>query len=158
MLYVTLCVTIIWWSIGWTSLKPISYSATQLYSNISTIFLPFQIMQSVWYFSGSHGCITCLHCDKTSLNLSDVMHIVERLTTGPSDVIAPVGVTSSRRYRIIAPISVMSSWRCRIICDITAELWDLNFWIKFATIQAKNTSKCSHLVSCDKQKTALVFF
>jgi hypothetical protein len=52
----------------------------------------------------------------TSLNLSDIMHIVERLTTAPSDVIAPVGV----------------------ICDVTAELWVLNFWIKFATVQAQN--------------------
>jgi hypothetical protein len=30
-----------------------------------------------------------------SLNLGDVMHIVERLTMGPSDVIAPVGIVSS---------------------------------------------------------------
>jgi hypothetical protein len=45
----------IWWSIGWTSLKPISYLAKQLYSNISTKFWLFPSVQSVWYFPGSHG-------------------------------------------------------------------------------------------------------
>jgi hypothetical protein len=96
----------------------------------------------------------------TSLNLSDdIMGIVGHLTTGSiSDVIALVGVTSSWCYRVIAPVGLTSSWRRRIICNITAKLWVLNFWIKFATIQAKNASKCSHLVSCDKQKSALVFF
>jgi hypothetical protein len=68
------------------------------------------------------------------------MHIVERLTTGPSDIIAPVSIASSWRY-----------------CDVTAELWVLNLWIKFATIRAQNASKCSHLVSCDKQETAQVY-
>jgi hypothetical protein len=87
----------------------------------------------------------------------DVVHIVERLTTGPSDVIAPVGVTSSWRYRIIAPVGVTSSW-CRIICDVMAELWVLNFWIKFATVRAKKGLKMLSLVSCDKQKMALVCF
>jgi hypothetical protein len=54
-------------------------------------------------------------------------YIVERQMTGPSDVIAPVGVTSS--------------WRRRVICDVTAKLWVLNFLIKFVTIRAKNASK-----------------
>jgi hypothetical protein len=49
----------------------------------------------------------------TSLTLSDVMHIVERLTTVPSDVIAPVGVTSSWRYRVIAPVGATSSRHLR---------------------------------------------
>jgi hypothetical protein len=99
---------------------------------------------TVWYFSLSHRCITRVHCDwhrKTSV------HIVERLTPGPGDVITPVGVASSWRYRVIAPVGVMSSWRRRIICDVTAELWVLNFWIKFATIQAKNSSKYGTLIS-----------
>jgi hypothetical protein len=84
--------------------------------------------------------------------LVTTLHIVEDLTTGQSDIIAPVGVTSLWRYRVIAPIGVTR----RIICDVPAELWVLNFWIKFATIRAKNASKYSHLVSCDKQKMAVV--
>jgi hypothetical protein len=77
-------------------------------------------------------------------NFSDVMHIVERLTTGSSDVIVPIGVASP--------------WRRRIISDFTSKLWVLNFWIKYATIRAQNASRCSHLVSCDKQKMALMCF
>jgi hypothetical protein len=76
--------------------------------------------------------------------VGDVMHIVERLTTGPSDVIAPVGVMSLWRYRVIAPVGVTSSWRRRVIYDVTADHWVLNFWIKFVTIRAQNASKCSH--------------
>jgi hypothetical protein len=74
------------------------------------------------------------------------MHIVERLPMGPSDV----GVMSSRHC----------SRRRSFICDVTAKLSVLNFWINFATIRAKskNASKCSHLVSCDKQKMARVCF
>jgi hypothetical protein len=77
---------------------------------------------------------------------------------GPSDVISPVHVTLLWCYRIIAPIGVTSSHHLRLQRDVTAELWVLNFWIKFAMIWAQNASKCSHLVSCDKQKTVLVCF
>jgi hypothetical protein len=34
----------------------------------------------------------------------------------------------------------------------------MNFWIKYATIRDKKSLKILSLVSCDKQKTALVFF
>jgi hypothetical protein len=69
----------------------------------------------MWY----NQCIVI----KTSLNLSDVMHIVECLTTGPSDIIAPVGVTSSWRYRVIALVGVMSSphlWRHSRISELNS--------------------------------------
>jgi hypothetical protein len=94
----------------------------------------------MWY----NQCIVI----KMSLNLSDVMHIVDRLTTGPSDIIAPVGITSSHHC----------SRRRNVICDVTAKLWVLNFWIKFATIRAKKCLKMLSLVSCDKQKMALMCF
>jgi hypothetical protein len=89
---------------------------------------------AMWY----NQCIVI----KTSLNLSDIMHIVECLTTGPSNVIAPVGVTSSWHYRVITPVGITSSSR---------HLWrhsrtlGLEF-LKFATIRAQNAHKISQLV------------
>jgi hypothetical protein len=126
----------IWWSIGWTSLKPISYSARTFLPNFCHCQACNPTVIFFWITWLYHMAALWL----TSVDLHDIMYIVEHLTTGPSDVIAPVGITLSRHLRL------------------AAKLWVLKFWIKFATIQAKNASKCSHLVSCNKQKMARVCF
>jgi hypothetical protein len=63
---------------------------------------------------------------------------------------------SSRRNIIVSLLP--SSWHRPVICDVKAELWVLNFLIKFATIRAKNASKCSHLVSCNKTENGTRVF
>jgi hypothetical protein len=96
-----------WWSISWTSLKPISYSAKQLYSTISTKLLPLSSVQSNRaVFSESHGSITRLHCDRFRWTSVTSCVLLERPTTDRSDVIAPVCLTSSWHCRVIAP-----NWR-----------------------------------------------
>jgi hypothetical protein len=82
----------------------------------------------------------------TSSNLSDVMHFVGCLTTGPSDIIVPVGITLLWRNHIIAPISVTSRP-------------NFGSWIsEFATIRTKKCLKILIIVACDKQKMALMYF
>jgi hypothetical protein len=104
--------TLTWWSISWTSLKPISNSAKKLDLNISTELLPLSSVQSnraVFFRIARLYHTGALWL--TSSNQCDVMRIVGHLATGPSDVIALVGVSSSWRNRVIAPVGVTSSRR-----------------------------------------------
>jgi hypothetical protein len=50
------------------------------------------------------------------------MHVVERLTMGPSDVIAPVDVTSSWRYCVIAPVGITRDWEKILIVIFTHQI------------------------------------
>jgi hypothetical protein len=84
----------------------------------------------------------------TSLNLSDVMRFVGAPNDGPK----------WHHRSCWCNVIVTSSRHCSRRRNVKAELWVLNFWIKFAMIRAKNASKYSLLVACDKQKTALVCF
>jgi hypothetical protein len=95
---------------------------------------------AMWY----NQCIVI----KTSLNLT---HIAERLTTGPSDVIAPVGVTLLRVY----------SHQRNVIASFATPRPNFGSWISLLNLrwfELKMPQNALHLVSCDKQKTALVCF
>jgi hypothetical protein len=97
---------IIWWSIGWIHTRLNNFIRTFL---PQPNFCHFQACNpTVWYFSVSHGCITRVHCDWRRRTSVTSCVLLECLTAGRSDVITPVGVTSSWCNHVIAPVRVTS--------------------------------------------------